>query len=80
MMNRLNNDDELARQVRHYVTLLRCPNAFLHAVEQASQAGVTYKQAFDQVEEELEQKTGMRHYPSGYDTFRVTKHHIQKKK
>lgn len=80
MMNRLNNDDELARQVRHYVALLRCPKTFMAAVEDACQTGVTYKQAFEQVEQELEEKTGMRHYPAGgYDAFRVTKSDLQRR-
>jgi hypothetical protein len=48
-------------------------------VEEASTTGVSYKDAFEHVEEELERATGLRHYPAGYGSFRVMKSSIQKK-
>jgi hypothetical protein len=78
-MKKNRHKDEVGEQVRRYVQLLRCPYAFLREVEEASTTGVSYKDAFEHVEEELERATGLRHYPAGYGSFRVMKSSIQKK-
>lgn len=74
------DDNEVAIKVKRYVQLLHCPYTFMSEVEQASTTGVTYKQAFEHVEEELERATGLRHYPGGYESWKVVKSKIQAKK
>jgi len=76
---RLADERDFSQEVAHYVRLLRCPAAFLEAVQEESQAGGSYAAAFERVEERLEERTGLRHYPKGgYDSFRVTKCRLQK--
>jgi hypothetical protein len=78
---RLADDRDFQHEVSHLVRLLRCPVAFLEAVQVESQAGISYAQAFERVEAVLEEKTGLRHYPEGgYGAFRVQKHRIQTRK
>jgi hypothetical protein len=53
---------------------------FISAVDLIfKESGTTYKQAYDEVERELEQATGKRRY-SGYDSFRVQLVRFRKRK
>jgi hypothetical protein len=78
---RLADHRDFQHEVGHLVRLLRCPVAFLEAVQVESQEGISYAEAFERVEEKLEAVTGLRHYPEGgYGAFRVQKHRIQTRK
>lgn len=77
---RLADSRDFAHEVGQYVRLLTCPVAFHEAVQVESQQGISYAEAFENVETRLEEKTGLRHYPeSGYAGYRVTKCRMQKK-
>lgn len=69
-------DQELAAQVRFFATMLKSPEALLAEVEKESQSGISYKEAWENVETRLENATGLRHY-GDYTAFRVQKHRIQ---
>ncbi len=68
----------VTEQVRYFTTVLKSPEVFLSEVEKECEKGISYKNAWENVEERIEKATGLRHY-GDYTSFRVQKHRIQSK-
>lgn len=73
---RLADDRDFREQMHLFARLLECERSFHERVQLEAQKGISYARAYENVENELEQTTGRRHY-AGYECYRVIKWRIQ---
>jgi hypothetical protein len=76
---RLADDRDFREQMHLFARLLHCERSFHAAVMEEATNGGSYAQAYERVENTLEQVTGRRHY-SEYGSYRVIKHRLQSRK
>jgi hypothetical protein len=76
---RIADDRDFREQMHVFARLLHCERSFHAAVMEEATNGISYAQAYERVENTLEQVTGRRHYAE-YGCYRVIKHRLQSRK
>lgn len=70
--------ERIKREVGELVRLVKSPLAYYEHLQKEQLPDEPLSRTFERVEQDIEQRTGLRHYGS-YESFRVVKCRIQKR-
>lgn len=71
-------DEQIRAEVAHLVRLVKSPIAYYQHLQSEQLPNEPLSRTFERVENDIERRTGLRHYGS-YESFRVVKCRIQKR-